>query len=44
MFRLILLILLSTGVQAFSQEIDFAHDVVPILKKHCAECHTGKKI
>ena len=24
-------------------EIDFAHDVVPILKKHCVECHTGDK-
>jgi hypothetical protein len=21
--------------------IDFAHDVVPLLKKHCGECHTG---
>ncbi len=21
--------------------IDFAHEVVPILRKHCAECHTG---
>jgi hypothetical protein len=24
-------------------EIDFAHDVVPILKAHCVECHGGKK-
>ncbi|MEZ6126536.1 MAG: DUF1549 domain-containing protein [Planctomycetaceae bacterium] len=24
-------------------EIDFAHDVVPILKAHCAECHTSGK-
>jgi hypothetical protein len=23
--------------------IDFAHDIVPILKKHCAECHTSGK-
>ncbi|MCP5557421.1 MAG: DUF1549 domain-containing protein [Verrucomicrobiaceae bacterium] len=23
--------------------IDFSHQVVPILKKHCAECHTGAK-
>lgn len=22
---------------------DFAHDVVPILKRHCVECHTGPK-
>lgn len=26
-----------------AQEIDFAHEIVPILKKHCAECHTGEK-
>ena len=26
-----------------ASEIDFAHDVVPILKKHCSECHTGSK-
>lgn len=24
-------------------EIDFAHDVVPILEKHCAECHGGEE-
>jgi len=24
-------------------EIDFAHDVVPILKSHCVECHGGEK-
>ena len=23
--------------------IDFAHDVVPILKKHCVECHGGEE-
>lgn len=23
------------------QKVDFSHDVVPILRKHCAECHTG---
>lgn len=23
--------------------VDFAHQVVPILKKHCAECHMGDK-
>lgn len=26
-----------------SGEIDFAHDVLPILKQHCAKCHTGGK-
>lgn len=23
--------------------VDFAHEVVPILRKHCAECHAGDK-
>lgn len=23
--------------------MDFAHQVVPVLRKHCAECHTGDK-
>ena len=26
-----------------AQEIDFAHDIVPILKARCAECHTNGK-
>ena len=32
----------ATGV-SFSQEkpLDFSHEVVPILKKHCAACHTN---
>lgn len=24
-----------------AQGLDFAHEVVPILRKHCGECHTG---
>ena len=24
-------------------EIDFAHDIVPILRAHCAKCHSGDK-
>lgn len=24
-------------------EVDFAHDVVPILEKHCTECHGGEE-
>jgi len=23
--------------------VDFAHQIVPVLKKHCAECHSGDK-
>ena len=33
---------LGANVGAKDKEVDFAHDVVPILKKHCVECHGGK--
>ncbi len=32
-------VLISTPL--FGKEIDFAHDIVPILKRHCGKCHTG---
>ena len=28
---------------AADEPIDFAHDVVPILEKHCVECHGGSE-
>lgn len=28
-------------VDSCAEAIDFAHEVVPILKKHCAKCHSG---
>lgn len=31
---------LPTQVMA---EVDFAHEVVPLIQKHCIECHTGDK-
>ena len=34
-------LLLTTSLGAAS--VDFAHEVVPILRKHCSECHTGDK-
>ena len=34
-------LLLATTLSA--AQVDFAHEVVPILRKHCAECHTGDK-
>ena len=43
------ILLLTAAVQlsltnfATADEIDFAHEIVPILKQHCAECHTGQK-
>lgn len=41
MVRLSLLftLLLSTSARA----VDFSHEIVPLLKKHCAECHAGDK-
>jgi hypothetical protein len=38
-------LLLALTLSAFSARaaVDFAHDVVPIFKKHCAECHLGAK-
>lgn len=35
--------LCSPSTSAFAQ-IDFAHQIVPILRKHCMECHSGTKI
>ncbi|MEX0939473.1 MAG: PSD1 and planctomycete cytochrome C domain-containing protein [Pirellulales bacterium] len=32
---------LVSPVAAQEPPIDFAHDVVPILKSHCVECHSG---
>ena len=36
------LFLLSTPSFLFG-EVDFVHEIMPILKKNCAECHTGGK-
>ena len=35
---LVLVLFLSPALAA---EIDFAHEVVPVLKQHCGKCHTG---
>jgi len=34
-------LLLTTSLGA--APVDFAHEVVPILRKHCVECHAGDK-
>src|SRR5262245_62975354 len=26
-----------------AEPVDFAHDIVPILRQHCGRCHTGDK-
>ncbi len=41
LFFFTLLLPLSTSAEA--KPIDFAHDVVPILQKHCVECHGGRE-
>src|SRR5947209_19627796 len=43
-FRLSLLLASLVALPASADTpkgIDFAHDVVPILKTHCAKCHTN---
>ena len=29
------------GLSALGKDVDFAHDVLPILKKNCGRCHTN---
>src|SRR6516165_9252504 len=44
MRRLAVLAYLLSTVHAFADDkIDFAHDVLPLLKARCAECHTDGK-
>jgi hypothetical protein len=38
-----LLAFLAAGAALGAAEPDFDHAVVPLLRKHCAECHTGDK-
>lgn len=35
------LVLLAFGMTASARAVDFSHDVVPILRVHCGQCHTG---
>lgn len=39
----VILVLSSQTIWCAAAEIDFAHDIVPVLKKHCGQCHTGDK-
>lgn len=39
----LLLCLASLYSSSFAAEVDFVHDVAPILKKRCIECHLGKE-
>ena len=43
-FRLAFALLLTLGaIHAGAAPLDFAHQIVPVLREHCAECHTGDK-
>ncbi|MFM8892817.1 MAG: DUF1549 domain-containing protein [Planctomycetia bacterium] len=34
-------LVLAAGVSSPARGVDFVHDVVPILRRHCGTCHTG---
>lgn len=37
-------LLFSAGALSLpAKDIDFAHDIVPIIKTHCGKCHTGEQ-
>ena len=36
-------VLLALAAASLAKAADFSHEVVPILRKHCADCHTGDK-
>ena len=38
---LTLIVLMLVPRVFFGAEVDFAHQIVPVLKKHCAKCHGG---
>ena len=42
-FASLLIFPLAMVANAAAAEVDFAHDIVPLLKKHCGECHTGSQ-
>ena len=41
--RLLAGFLATTALVSPAVAVDFAHEVVPILRKYCGECHTGDK-
>lgn len=40
-FRYCFILLLAASCEA---AVDFNHQIIPLLRKHCAECHTGDKM
>lgn len=43
MNRLLFRSLLFFPIATVAAPVDFSHQIVPILREHCAECHTGDK-
>ena len=41
--RLVISAALGLAGLGLHAEVDFNHEVVPLLKKHCTECHAGDK-
>jgi hypothetical protein len=41
--RLFFALALATAVPLHAA-VDFNHEIVPLIRKHCAECHTGDKL
>jgi hypothetical protein len=40
---LTLVAVLAAGNSPATEPIDFSHDIVPIVRKHCGQCHLGEK-
>ena len=43
LYVLLFLVCASATRNASADDIDFAHEVVPILRQHCAECHGDRE-
>lgn len=39
----VLALALSSAVITRGADVDFAHEIVPLLKQHCGKCHTGSQ-
>jgi hypothetical protein len=42
-FKSVFFLSIASSLLPLKAEIDFAHEVVPLINKHCIECHTGAK-
>ena len=42
-FRSALFLVIASSSLPLAAEVDFSHEVVPLIQKHCIECHTGDK-